>query len=104
MTAAKYPQKAPDENSLGLHYSRFQPLDPHKSKRLPVEKSQSRGRIGQVGLSLRQGQADRRLSRRLLAAKVRSSTFKSNISSGKAAATSLWRLRMPAALEKIGKP
>jgi len=31
MTAAKYPQKAPDENSLGLHYSRFQPLDPHKS-------------------------------------------------------------------------
>jgi hypothetical protein len=31
MTAAKYPQKAPDENSLGLHYSRFQPLYPHRS-------------------------------------------------------------------------
>jgi len=31
MTAAKYPQNAPDENSLGLHYSRFPPLDPGKS-------------------------------------------------------------------------
>jgi hypothetical protein len=31
MTAAKYPQRPPGENSLGLHYSRFQPRDPHKS-------------------------------------------------------------------------
>jgi hypothetical protein len=35
MTAAKYPQKAPDENSLGLHYSRFQPPDPGASSAYP---------------------------------------------------------------------
>jgi hypothetical protein len=31
MTAANYPQKVADENSLGLHYSRSQPLDPGRS-------------------------------------------------------------------------